>query len=189
MLTRSVLALGSLSVLACAVLAPRALRSASPALEPGPAPQASGDQGHGQGLNGCDIDLRADDTHHEEVQAFWKANNQHAVQYDLWDRNSDAMMIGDANGAPGVLVKAGGPNSVVFRYDEASKQVMLDLVNAAGDKYSFAPVEPDGRFDRLALPVDPTWTDVRHPTDPSLRCIRVSAENFGITYAFTLAQQ
>jgi hypothetical protein len=100
------------------------------------------------------------------------------------------MMIGDANGAPGVLVKAGGPNSVVFKYDQGgTKKVTLELLNANGDKYSFPPVDPDGEYDRLALPVEPVWTDVRHPTDPSLRCIRVSAENFGITYAFTLAQQ
>jgi len=141
------------------------------------------------GLNGCDIDLRYDDTHHEEAQVFWKDNVYFAFQYDLWHRNTDALMIGNAAGDPGVLVKAGGPNSIVFKYDDVKMKVDLELVNALNEKYTFDDMEVDGEFDRLGLPVEPTWFDVRHPTDPAKRCVRVHAEAYGITYEFTLAEQ
>ncbi len=178
MITKACLALGSLSVLV-ATLQP---------LRPDTTPRLPG-----QGLNNCEIDPRDDD--HNEVQVYAKKNDgTNAVEFEIWDRYSDALLMGDANATSEIQIKtpykdsSGNMhlNTAVFSYNKGENTVYLTITNAMGDVEKFEKLTPDGTFDPIGEYSGPTMEVVRRGVGDKRR-IRISAQNYGITYSFTLS--
>lgn len=146
----------------------------------------------GQGLNNCDIDLRANES--GEAQVYWKENSAtHAVEYEVWDRYSDALLAGNALAENEIQLKAPHmdgatlkTNTVVFVYDTANKTVDLTITNALGDVQEYKKMTPEGDYDPIGPFVEPTMEVARRGAEGKRR-IRITCENFGLTYSFTLS--
>ena len=179
MITKACLALGSLSLLLC--VAPRTAPVDDPPRLPG------------QGLNNCEIDPRDDD--HNEVQVYAKKDDaNYAVQFEIWDRYSDALLMGDGNATKEIQIKtpykdSSGTlhkNTASFSYSKGENAVYLTITNALGDTEKFDKLTPDGTYDPIGEYSGPTMEVVRRGVGDKRR-VRISAQNYGITYSFTLS--
>lgn len=178
MLARSVFAIGSLALIAAATFQPR--------------PAADNPVLLGAGLNNCDIDVRSDSS--GEAQVYWKEYPAaHAVQYEIWDRYNDTLLAGNALAedelqlkAPTQVASVVKTNTVVFEYDTVNNWVTLTILNSLGDVQKYEKVPAEGRYDPIGPFVEPVATVVRRDAAGKRR-IRITAENFGIIYSFTLS--
>lgn len=172
MFSKPILALGSLALATLAIHPPALL----------------GDQSRlkGQGLNNCDIDVRPRSS--GEAQVYWAdaGNGKHGIEYDIWDTQSDALLVGNADATTEIQVKTGGKNTVSFNYNTATGKVELVIVNVDGDRIEQLKLDPVGEYDPLGPLVEPTTEIVRRNAENKRR-IRFSATNYGLTFEFTLS--